>query len=194
MDAAELIRRARTGDQSALGQLLAAHRDRLLQAAEQGLDPRIKARLDASDLVQQTCLSAIRQFADFRGREPAQFAAWLLQVHEHNLQNAARDQLQAQKRAAILEEHLADRDLDATAQPTPSQHAMQREEVARLSAALAKLPDDQGAALRLRYFEGRRLEEVAAHLGLTKDAVVWLMQKGLKRVRQLLDEPVRPPE
>jgi RNA polymerase sigma-70 factor (ECF subfamily) len=193
VDADELIRRARAGDQQALGALLDQHRDRLLQVARLGLDPRVQARLDASDVVQQTCLSAFRQIAEFDGRNPAQFAAWLLQVHDRNIQNAVRDQLQTQKRAASHEEHLAGRDVDAPHQITPSRHAMQREDSSRLEDALAQLPADQRAVLRLRYLEDCSLAEVAEQLGLTKDAVVWLMQKGMKRVRQLLDAPISQP-
>jgi RNA polymerase sigma-70 factor (ECF subfamily) len=186
VDTGDLIRRAQAGDQDALGQLLAEHRDHLRQLAELGLDPRVKARVDASDVVQQTCLSVFRQIAEFQGSEPAQFEAWLRQVHERNIQNAVRHQLQTQKRSAGREERLDGQDLGACTQATPSQFAMQREDAARLEEALSQLPADQRAVLQLRYLEGRTLNEVAGQLGLTKDAVVWLMQKGMKRVRELL--------
>jgi len=70
--------------------------------------------------------------------------------------------------------------------------AMQREEAVRLEAALARLPPLQGDVLRLRYFQGHTLEQVAGKLGVTREAIVWQMQLGLKQLRRWLAEP--PPQ
>jgi len=187
VDTADLIRRAHAGDQDALGQLLAGQRDQLIRQAEQSLDPRVKARIDASDVVQQTCLSAFQQFGEFYGRDPAQFAAWLRQIHDRNIQNAVRHH-QANMRAAGRDEPFDCCELGTSGQTTPSQHAIQREDAARLDDALSHLPVGQRTVLRLRYLEGCTLDEVAEQLGLTRDAVVWQMQQGMKHVRTLLNE------
>lgn len=136
--------------------------------------------------MQQTCLSVFRQIADFEGSDPAQFAAWLRQMHERNIQNAVRDQLQTRKRGDGREERLAGLDVDAPHQVTPSRHAMLREDSVLLAQSLERLPDDEREVLRLRYLEGRTLVQISGDLELSKDAVVWLMQKGLKRLRQWL--------
>jgi RNA polymerase sigma-70 factor (ECF subfamily) len=182
----DLIQRARDGDEAALGALLKAYRVQLRQLADQALPDRLKARVDASDIVQQTSLSVFRQIAEFQGDDPAQFAAWLRQIHERNIQNAVRDQLQTQKRGDGLEDRFAGQDVEATSQLTPSRQAMQREESRRLAQVLEQLPEDEREVLRLRYLEGRTLVQVCDELGRTKDAVVWLMQKGMKRLRQWL--------
>lgn len=184
----DLIRRARAGDREALGDLLDAHRDYLRGVAEQLLNPRIAARIDASDVVQQTCLSIHKRIGEFDGEDVAQFVAWLRQVHERNIQNVVRDQLHAQKRAAGRDEPLVDRDVPAARQTSPSRRAMRGEEAVRLSEALAKLPEDEQQALRLRYLEGRTLGEVCQDMGLTKDALVWLMKRAMKKVKDELDD------
>lgn len=184
----ELIHRARNGDREALGELLNGQRDLLRALARQQLDPRLGARLDASDLVQQTCLSVHKRIAEFQGDEVPQFVAWLKEVHEHNIRNAVRDQLQAQKRAAGREEPLAERDVHAARQTSPSRQAMRGEEAVRLSKALANLPGDEQQALRLRYLEGRTLADVCDEMGLTKDALVWLMKRAMGNVKKQLDE------
>jgi RNA polymerase sigma-70 factor (ECF subfamily) len=186
VDLAELIRHAQTGNQAALGLLLKAYRKHLRQLAEHGLPDRLKTRVDASDVVQQTCVSVFRLIAGFRGSDPEQFAAWLQVIHERNIQNAIRDQLRTRKRGDGLELHLAGQDVIASEQATPSRHAMRQEESAQLARALDRLPDDEREVLRLRYLEGQTLVQVGDELGLTKDAVVWLMQKGMKRLRQWL--------
>lgn len=184
---ADLLRRARAGDPAALGALLNDHRDLLRRLADQQLDSRLNARLDASDLVQQTCLSVHKRIAEFEGHDLPQFLAWLRQVHEHNIQNAIRDQLHAAKRQAGRDEQLGHRDPERF-QATPSQLAARDEEAARLQTAIDQLPAEEQQALRLRYLEGRTLEDVSREMGLTKDAVVWLIKCGMKHVRQQLQE------
>ena len=185
----DLIRRARAGDREALGKLLDAHRGYLRDAAERLLNPRIAARIDASDVVQQTCLSIHKRIAEFEGDDAAQFVAWLRQVHERNIQNVVRDQLHTQKRAAGRDEPLADRDVQGLRQSSPSRRAMRGEDAVRLSRALAHLLADEQQALRLRYLEGRTLTEVCETMDLTKDALVWLMKRAMKHMRGRLDEP-----
>src|SRR5262249_39082180 len=146
------------------------------------LDDRAAARIDASDVVQQTCLSVHRQIADFAGQDPAQFAAWLRQIHERNIHNAARDQLRAAKRAINREGPLAAAALQAARQTTPSQHGVRDEDSVRLARAIGQLPVDEREALRRRYLEGQSLVEVADAMKLTKDGLVWLMKRAMKNL------------
>ena len=62
------------------------------------------------------------------------------------------------------------------------------EESARLAQAIARLPDDEQEALRRRYLEGQSLAEVGSAMGLTKDALVWLIKRGMKNVKRHLGE------
>ena len=64
----DLLERARAGDQDALGELLKGQNRLLEQMARKEVDGRLQVRLSAADIVQQTCLSAIRNFDDLRGK------------------------------------------------------------------------------------------------------------------------------
>jgi RNA polymerase sigma-70 factor (ECF subfamily) len=55
-------------------------RSYLLLLAQARLDPRLKGKLDASDVVQQTLLEAHQGLGQFRGRTAEQRAAWLRQI------------------------------------------------------------------------------------------------------------------
>lgn len=184
---ADLIPLAQAGDASALGRLLDLHRDYLRGLAVQQLAPKLKGRLDGSDIVQQTCLSVHKQIGEFVGTEPAEFVAWLRQIHERNIRNAARNQLQVQKRAVDREEAREQHDV-AGHETTPSQIVMRDEEASRLRAAMQHLPDDEREAVRLRYFENWTLQQIGEHLGLNSDAVVWLMKRSMKHLKEHLQD------
>lgn len=168
----------------ALASLLDAHRNHLRRLADQSLPERLKARVDASDIVQQTCLSVFRQIQHFEGGDSAQFLAWMARIQERNLQNVIRDQLHTQKRGDGREAPLAADEAETASQNTPSQHAMRREEMAQLAHALQHLPAEEQDVLRLRYLDEQTLPQIAAQLELSKEAVVWRLQKGLKRLRE----------
>src|ERR1700737_1670806 len=55
------------------------------------LDPRLRGKLDPSDVVQETLLQGYRALAGFRGRGGAELAAWLRQILARNLAYAVRD-------------------------------------------------------------------------------------------------------
>ena len=60
---------------------------------------------------------------------------------------------------------------------------MAREEALQaLQVALAALPDDQRAAVRLRFLEGKSLEETATALDRTPDAIRGLVHRGKEQL------------
>jgi RNA polymerase sigma factor (sigma-70 family) len=77
----DLKERARAGDREALNALLAHHRDRLRRMVEIGLDTRLQACLDASDVVQEALntldpmdreVLSLRHFEELTAAEAAQ--------------------------------------------------------------------------------------------------------------------------
>jgi RNA polymerase sigma-70 factor (ECF subfamily) len=171
-------------------------RSYLLLLARGRLDPLLRGKLDASEVVQQTLLEAHQGRRLFRGRTPAEQAAWLRQILARNLANAARD-LRRDKRDAARERSLhaaveasssALADWLADGGPSPSEEAGRHERALQLADAVAALPDAQREAVVLRHWEGMSLEQIAGRLGCTTAAVAGLLQRGLKNLRKRLDE------
>ena len=57
-----------------------------------------------------------------------------------------------------------------------------------LANALADLPEAQREAVVLRHWQGWPLARIAEHMGRTPASVVGLLQRGLKALRQRLQE------
>ena len=186
-----LLRRAREGDDSALGTLLEAYRDRLRAHSVRELQPGLDARVDASDIVQRTCLSAVMHFADFDGDGAAQFAAWLMQIHRRNLIDEVRKHTATQKRDAAAE-YAGDPQLViagvASRRSTPSQMAMREDRRRALEMCLARLPEAQAAVVRMKHLDGVKLREIARRIGRSEEAVAGLLRRGLRTLRRELDE------
>src|SRR5260370_18965415 len=76
-DTERLLRQGQGGDGQAFEDLFARHRAYLRQVVAVRLDPRIRPRLDPSDVVQEAQLDAFRRFGDFLERRPMSFRLWL---------------------------------------------------------------------------------------------------------------------
>jgi len=188
---ADRFQSARNGDEAALGHLLDEFRPWLRLLAERAMDGRLAARVDASDVVQQTFLSAVRRFDEFSGENLDALAAWLRVIHENNLIDTVRKHLEAEQRA-VGREVAQDGapPLTAAELTTPSHRMMHGENAVKLARALAGLAEDQATAVRLRHLDGWSLGQIAEHMQRTKRSVANLLHRGLASLRERLPEDV----
>mgnify|MGYP001230991836 CR=1 FL=1 len=186
---AELLERARLGDRDAIGELLDGYRPWLRLLAKRQIGRRLEQRLDASDVIQQTCLSAVAKIDLFNGHTEAEFVAWLRRIHECNLQNVVRDNVLRQKRAVSREASIND---SRTAglinelpilQSSPSQRVLQDERAVLLVRTLERLSAEQRDAIRLRYLEGLPVATIADEMNRSVHSVAGLIRRGLARLR-----------
>ena len=169
----------------------------LMLLARARLGPKQRAKIDPSDVVQQTLLDAHCKLDQFRGSSNAEMAGWLRKMLSCRVTDAFRA-LGRQKRDAALERSL-DPKLDETCsrlevwleavQTSPSGKACRNEQLIQLAAAMARLPESQRAAIELHHLHGLSLKETAEQLGCTGGAVVGLLRRGLVKLRELLAEP-----
>ena len=140
-------------------------------------------------------MEAHRDASQFRGRDPAQFAAWLRQILARNLANQVRDHGRAKRDVrlersmeAALGESSARLELFLAAdQSSPSGRAERNEQLGRLARGLSGLPEDQQQALVLRHLQGWPLADIGRHFGRSPAAVAGLLHRGLKSLRRQLE-------
>jgi RNA polymerase sigma-70 factor (ECF subfamily) len=193
VDVDQLLQRARGGDVAALGQLLELYRRYLELLARVEIGPRLRGKVDPSDIVQETFLDAHRGMAGFRGTNENQFLRWLRQILAAKVADLFRHYIGTQARDVRLEiEGAFDRSSAllghglVALQSTPSQQASQREQAVLLANALGELPDDYREVLVLRHLEGLTFPQVAERMARTLDSVEKLWMRGLARLRQVM--------
>jgi RNA polymerase sigma-70 factor (ECF subfamily) len=160
------------------------------------LDPRLKVKLDPSDIVQETLLKAHQARDQFKGQSEAEMAAWLRSILVNTLtdslrryQTGGRDIAQEQSLQAAVE--ASSMRLEAwlvAEQSSPEEQAVRQEQLLHLAEALAQLPDDQRTAVELRHLKGCKVAEVAQQMNRSKEAVAKLLLRGVAKLRQLLNE------
>lgn len=183
----EWISRARSGDRAALGRLLDLYRPLLRARAHESLGVDLRIRVDESDVVQQVCLAAHDGIARFEGTGQPELLQWLLRIVEHTILRVAERERDAERRA-INREVRGSGPLHQAADPhtSPSRRAIRGEQRRILEDAIRQLPDDQQAAVRMKYLEQTTLAETAQRLGKTEDAVSGLLQRGITRLNRIL--------
>jgi len=149
--------------------------------------------IDIHDLVQQTLLKAQQNFEQFRGTTDGELAGWLNTI----LVNQLTDQLRRAGRE--LDEQALARRLEQSSvrferlllaeQSTPSQHAVQDERFQQLAKALMRLPDDQRQAIELRHLRELPVAEIADRMQRTIPSVAGLLQRGIRRLREMMGQP-----
>jgi RNA polymerase sigma-70 factor (ECF subfamily) len=187
-EVAKRLAAARAGSDSKLGQVLEAYRGYLLHVAQGRLDPSLRAKGSASDLVQETFLEAKRDFAQFGGTTDDELKAWLRQLLLNNVANFGR-RYRSSKRRADREVSLepgsscSDGDGIAADDETPSVLAVTREEKEALERCLSGLPEDYRRVILLRYPELRPFKEIAHLMNRSEEAVRTLLSRAVQRVR-----------
>src|SRR5262245_51321752 len=85
-------------DRKRLGELLAACRPRLLRMLELRMDPQLRARVDASDVLQEAFLEVTRRACEYREDPARPFFVWARYLTAQKLVELQRRHLGAQRR------------------------------------------------------------------------------------------------
>jgi len=194
-DSAETVRlleQVVQGDSQALDSLLARYRPRLHAFVRVRLDPRVRSRLDASDVVQEVQLRIAGRIGEFLERRPMPFHLWARKLAYERLLNAQRGHRAAARRSVDREVALPDRSSLLLAQPllargtSVSRRLAALEYAERVSRAVAELPADDREILLMRHVEQLPYKEIACLLEIESAAARKRYGRALLRLRTAL--------
>ncbi|WP_205697363.1 RNA polymerase sigma factor [Conexibacter sp. SYSU D00693] len=141
---------------------------------------RVGDHHDAEDLTEQTFLQAYRHFeralAESDGRP---LRPWLIRIAHNLAANHYRD------RSRRPQTHLDDSDTLRTTHTTEDL-VEGRDELARVLAGVAELPDDRREALIMRFALGMDNREIARAMGKTDGATKVLLHRAIKQLEERL--------
>jgi RNA polymerase sigma-70 factor, ECF subfamily len=175
----------------------AAYRDYLRLLARLQLPQALRSHLDPSDVVQDTLLKAHQGIGQFRGHTEAERVAWLRRILSNcmteGLRKLARGTQHGPHQQQSLERALEQSSARlegwlAADHPSPSEQAIRHEGLLRLSDALGQLPESQRTALELKHLQGWSVESISGHMGVSKSAVGGLLRRGMKQLRERMEE------
>ena len=202
----ELLSRARAGETEALGELCALYQNYLRMVVRTGLGPRLKERVELSDVVQEALVEVVRQFPQFTGQTEAALLGWLRRLVGQKLADLGRYHSRAKRaggatalpldappdnsgRRGGSEESGRLLDMLALSQTSPSQAVSQREQLVLLADAVAALADSEAEVLWLYCAESLSFEAIGQRLGLSRKSVRGIFARGLKHLKRSLDGP-----
>lgn len=195
---ADLLARARGGDAQALDRLFGLCRNYVALRARAQVEADLRAKVDPSDLVQQTLLDAYRDFARFQGTTEEEWLAWLRRILEHNAADFVRQYRQTGKRQVRREVALrGPGDSSAVVgwlEPpadgeTPSQELMRKERELLVADAVARLSEDYQEVIVLRNLQRLPFDEVARRMDRSRPAVQMLWMRAIHKLQEALSDP-----
>ncbi len=208
----ELMAKARAGEADALGELCGLYRNYLRMVVRTGLGPRLRERVELSDVVQEALVEVVRQFPQFTGQNEAALVGWLRRLVGQKLADLGRYHSRAKRSSGGADVPLdapydagggggnaggngdggpGGRLLDmlALSQTSPSEAASRRELIVLLADALAGLPTSEAEVLWLYHAEGLSFEAIGDRLGLSRKSVRGVWARGLKSLKRSLEGP-----
>lgn len=184
-DDSALVAQAAAGETAAFEALVERHRNRVYGLALRMLN----SEDDASEVVQETFISAYRNLAHFRG--DAQFSSWVTRIAaNHALMKLRHRKVVGAVEESLDEPHFNERgSLIEEVAPIPDAEAsaLNQELRGAIEAAAARLGDEYREVFVLRDLEGMSYEEIAELTSSSVPAVKSRLHRARLSLRSAID-------
>ncbi len=165
-----LLAAVATGNQSALNELLRSYAPYLQRILRFRISPELSARVDVSDVVQETQIVVTRRIGEFVTKRPASFRVWLRSRAIEQLVVQHRRHVTAEMRTVRRETAFNDVSSMAIARTllseTPSKMLQRNEFAEQVRDLIESLNDNDREMLTLRHAEGLTNHEAAEVLNI----------------------------
>jgi RNA polymerase sigma-70 factor, ECF subfamily len=178
---ADLLIRARDGEDRALNQLFERYEPVLRRWAHGRLSAAMRDLRDTDDLVQETLIQAFTHLEQFEYRWEGAFLAYLRMILWNQIRQAAR-----KSKVRPHGEPIADRHIDSG--QTPLEIIIWTEMMEHYETALLELSVDQREAVIMRIEFGHSYESIARELARpSANSVRMLIVRALARVARSME-------
>ena len=183
-----------SGEKSAFDRLFTLCEGQLRRFVDLRLDPKLRPRVDPSDVVQEAHLEAVRRLDDFLENPALPFKLWLRQITLDRLLMMRRRHVGAARRSLAREAALPDGSSCALARQliaagsTPSQQLGREEMAIRVREAVARLAEADREIILMRTFESLSFEDIASLLGVEAAAARKRHGRALLRLHKVLTD------
>jgi RNA polymerase sigma-70 factor (ECF subfamily) len=175
-----LVQRAQKGGREAFDAIVRVYEGDLQRYARSRIGGHLKSKVEVDDVLQETFSRAWKSVGDFRWTGEGAFLAWLKGIVEHVILK-----LVSQRSRDRIIYRQEDRGSD---DPTPSKNLRRGERFDRLEEALKKLSPEYREAVRLVRVQGLQIKEAAQRMNRTPKAVMHLVSRGLKKLRETMGD------
>lgn len=191
----DLRRRLAKGEVAALGELFALHHARLLQFIRFRLDPRLHARIDADDVLQESYIDCEKRIGSFDYDKATTAYVWIRMVVGQTMTDLHRRHVEAKARGVGREAKLRPPAAGSSAVmsqffvarlTSPSGAAIREEMEQLVERTLDEMDPIDREVLVLRHFEEVGNAEAAAILGLPESTASSRYLRALGKLREVL--------
>ncbi|WP_425616352.1 RNA polymerase sigma factor [Anatilimnocola sp. NA78] len=183
-----LIAATLAGDEGAFAQLAQRYQGPLLNAARS----RLGDRQLAEDAVQEALLCAFRWLHTYDSQYSFRTWLWTILLNQCTRIAQRRNKMPASsspERSAAEGLTLCLHTQELRTECSPFEQLLARESAARLHELLARLPEAQADALRLRFFGGLKFEEIAQAMECSVSGAKNRVRLGLTQLATWLTKP-----
>jgi RNA polymerase sigma-70 factor (ECF subfamily) len=184
------------GDVTALNELFTRCRDRLKRMVRLRMNPRLRGRVDDSDVVQDAFVEAARRLPEYLEQPQTPFFLWVRQIVGQRLIDTHRRHMLSKQRDAGRDISLfGGAPLASSASlaaqllgraSSPSQAAIKAETRLRVQQALEAMNEIDREVLTLRHFERLSNAEAAEVIGIDPSACSNRYIRAVKRMKRVL--------
>ena len=192
-----LLGMIRSGDDAAINQLFERHRNAVRRMIDLRMDPVLKRRVDASDIVQEVLIEANRRLQIYLENPAMPFHLWIRQMAKDRLIDAHRRHRTTARRSIDREQSLSapasgmsSYDLMnqlRDSELTPASAATWEELRQRFESACRQLEEQDQEIVFMRHFEFMSNNDAATALQLSPQAASMRYLRAMRRLRKLLD-------
>jgi len=170
----ELIRRAKTGDKDAFGELVERYKERIYFIAYR----MTSNHADADDLSQEAFIKAYKSLGSFM--EKSSFFTWLYRITINVIINHLKKF--GKNQPFELDENIFITDNSNS----PEKIAQQKQLREEITKAINSLPIKQKAVVELALLEGLPHKQIAQILGCREKTVSWRLFQARKKLKEKL--------